>query len=410
MFAATVPAVSTDASAQSANCVRLKSQLSKVRSTSRGRNSRKYNKWNKAANQQRAALQRAKAQARRAGCVRGLFTRQKPVCTGLKTKISRMQANLSKLKRGRDRFAGGGGNKGAEKRILAKMHRMGCGRQKNIRVAKRSEKRRSKSSTRASRGGLLSLLFGAERKHSPNVRVSRARLQPDENRRDKKRWRRVDPNSMKGRWNFERDYGRQDGGANYGRRVSGRGGSYRTLCVRTCDGYYFPISFTTSRRNFLRDQAVCAAMCPAADVRLYVHRNPGQESEEMVSVNGEPYTDLAAAFAYREKFNPSCSCGRVTSALTTLKVRGDGTGLKKITLSGDEYNTTSAQDALRKSLPIPELKLPPDEDPDTIINIEGRFTPTLTARGTQIAGETTNIAEDDKKRVRQVGTTFFVDQ
>ncbi len=214
---------------------------------------------------------------------------------------------------------------------------------------------------------------------------------------------------MEGRWDFDRDFEPEQPYDYNG--IPGFGGSFRTLCVRTCDGYYFPISFTTSSHNFKRDQAVCAAMCPAANVRLYVHRNPGQESEDMVSVDGEAYAKLDTAFAYRESFNPKCSCGRVTSALTTLSVRGDGTGLQQITLSGDEFNTTSANDELRKSLPIPEIKLPHDEDPDTVINVEGRFTPTLVTRAGEIGGETEQISSAPvKKRVRKVGTSFFVDQ
>lgn len=403
VFAATIPAVSVDASAQSASCVRLQSQLSQLQRTSAGRNTRKFNKWNKAARQQRAALQRASAQSRRAGCRAGLFSRPKPVCNALKVKIGRMQANLAKLQKGRDRYAGGG-NRGAEERILAKMRRMRCGQQ-DVRVARLSDEKRYKASSRRRNQGLLSLLFDGQGRRSSSVRVSRARMRDME----EDRWRRVDPNAMESRWDFDRDF-EPDQGYDYD-GVPGFGGSYRTLCVRTCDGYYFPISFTTSSRNFKRDQAVCAAMCPAADVRLYVHRNPGEESEDMVSVDGEPYAKLETAFSYRESYNPSCGCGRVTSALTTLKVRGDGTGLERITLSGDEFNTKSPNEELRKSLPIPQPKLPHDEDPDTVINVEGRFTPSLAARASQIGGDTAATASVPvKKRVRQVGTTFYVDQ
>ena len=54
----------------------------------------------------------------------------------------------------------------------------------------------------------------------------------------------------------------------------GWGGSgYRTLCVRTCDGYYFPISFSAGRQRFKTDEVVCKAMYGSATAELYVHSN-----------------------------------------------------------------------------------------------------------------------------------------
>ena len=52
-------------------------------------------------------------------------------------------------------------------------------------------------------------------------------------------------------------------------------GTFRTVCVRTCDGYYFPISYATTSEQFPADARTCTAMCPGADVRLYSYANPG---------------------------------------------------------------------------------------------------------------------------------------
>ena len=86
---------------------------------------------------------------------------------------------------------------------------------------------------------------------------------------------------------------------------------YRTMCVRTCDGYYFPVSFSASPLEFDRDAQRCATMCPGADVSLFFHRVPDQESEDMVSVADQtPYRSLPTAFAYRSgnTDNPQCGC------------------------------------------------------------------------------------------------------
>jgi hypothetical protein len=80
------------------------------------------------------------------------------------------------------------------------------------------------------------------------------------------------------------------------------------LCVRTCDGYYWPISFSTSASRFADDERVCQRMCPAAEVVLYSHRNPGEDVSQAVSISGRLYTELPNAFRYRKTYDPSCSC------------------------------------------------------------------------------------------------------
>ena len=39
-------------------------------------------------------------------------------------------------------------------------------------------------------------------------------------------------------------------------------GGTRTLCVRLCDGYYFPIEFDASSSRFDADAAACQSMYP----------------------------------------------------------------------------------------------------------------------------------------------------
>ncbi len=39
-------------------------------------------------------------------------------------------------------------------------------------------------------------------------------------------------------------------------------GPYRTMCVRTCDGAFFPITSNATPADFGRDAASCAARCP----------------------------------------------------------------------------------------------------------------------------------------------------
>ena len=93
-------------------------------------------------------------------------------------------------------------------------------------------------------------------------------------------------------------------------RTQGRAtpNTVRTLCVRACDGYYFPISFSTSKKYLEVDEATCQRLCPAGDAALYFHsRRAGPET--MVSIDGSSYTDLPNAFRYRKVLDRSCTCG-----------------------------------------------------------------------------------------------------
>ena len=84
-------------------------------------------------------------------------------------------------------------------------------------------------------------------------------------------------------------------------------GTYRTLCVRLCDGFYFPINFSATRGRFDDDAKTCERGCPG-QARLFVYPNPGGEVEDMVDLSGQSYRDLKAAFLYRTQYVPSCRC------------------------------------------------------------------------------------------------------
>lgn len=84
-------------------------------------------------------------------------------------------------------------------------------------------------------------------------------------------------------------------------------GTYRTVCVRTCDGYFFPISFATTPDRFAADEAACRSRC-SSSARLYVYPNPGAEPEQMVNLSGQPYSALKSAFLFRTNYDAGCTC------------------------------------------------------------------------------------------------------
>ncbi len=110
------------------------------------------------------------------------------------------------------------------------------------------------------------------------------------------------------------------------RYYSGGGGTYRTLCVRRCDGFFFPISFSTTEDQFFADADQCQSMCPGTEASLYVYRNPGEDASAMVSLDGTPYSEMENAFRYRTEFDASCTCKS-----TNMSVAGYG----RSTYTGD---------------------------------------------------------------------------
>ena len=112
------------------------------------------------------------------------------------------------------------------------------------------------------------------------------------------------------------------------------GSTFRTICVRMCDGYYFPISFVTTQDHLQHDAQVCQSQC-GGPAKLYYYPNPGGEVQQAVGLDGTPYTALHNAFRYRKELVSSCSC----------KGPGDGTDAIADVQSQQPANDAAAADA-----------------------------------------------------------------
>jgi len=80
-----------------------------------------------------------------------------------------------------------------------------------------------------------------------------------------------------------------------------------TVCVRACDGGFFPVTYfgAGSRSDTL--EQVCQSQCPNAEVALYSFPFGGT-IDEAVSSSGEPYAHLLNAHKFEQSYEPSCSC------------------------------------------------------------------------------------------------------
>jgi hypothetical protein len=199
----------------------------------------------------------------------------------------------------------------------------------------------------------------------------------------------------------------------------GYGNTYRTLCVRSCDGFYFPISFSTTTDRFQADQQACQAACPGTAVSLYVHRNPGEEVESMVSLSGTRYSNLPTAFKYRTNYDASCSCGAATpsvmeqltaqAAALTPQNAPYGT-LPPVSIPGANatfYPLVPAPTGQVVMVPIPSLRPARSEDPETLSGRAGSLTPRpiIDQPGQLVAG-----VREDGRPIRVVGPTYYIAQ
>lgn len=86
-----------------------------------------------------------------------------------------------------------------------------------------------------------------------------------------------------------------------------RGGSYRTVCVRLCDGAFFPISYSAQRSHMYGDADVCRNKCWGTESRLFYHHHSA-DMKEAVDLAGRSYKSLSTAFLFRKKLVEGCAC------------------------------------------------------------------------------------------------------
>src|SRR6202047_3653360 len=240
-------------------CPRLEAQLATIdRGGGSGDPAKddQIRRYQDAATKQQAELDRVTSQAKRMGCDSSgffsLFNGQSAQCGPVNNQIQQMRGNLdqitSSLERLRSGGLGGADRENQRRSVLTALAQNNCGPQ-------------YAAAARGS-GNFLDNLFNNNSTPTPPPGA---------------------------------DFGPQSG-------------TFRTVCVRTCDGFYFPISFATVPARFPDDEKTCKSLCPAAESSLYSYRNPGEDMTQAVSISGQPYSASPNAFRYRQEFNPSCAC------------------------------------------------------------------------------------------------------
>lgn len=246
---------------QSSTCAQLEASLG---SLDRGADS-----W--ASRQGQAAklrgdLERYSAQARSMGCdaPRGFLIFQgpprPPQCDQIDDQISRLRSSIAGLEKG-----GSSDQAGQRRALILALAQNNCGAQYTAAVrttAAPAQPQRPRN--------FLEAIFGAPVQSDPEESA------PD-----------VDLNAV----------------APAGK--SGGGGS-RTVCVRMCDGYFFPLSRASNSSRAASDDAMCKKLCPNADTQLFTMG--GEDIRNAYSISGQSYMSTPNALRYRKELVSSCSC------------------------------------------------------------------------------------------------------
>lgn len=361
------------ADAASAFCRKLERALARASSGGGG------GKIANAIRRQEAELAKATRRMRAAGCggLRGFFGGAE--CFRLSSTIRKMQNNLGNL-----RARGGGGGFGERERILAAIDANECRNPRPREQVVRVERERA-----------IRDLLEEERAE---------RIREQEERGEERKARKLPPAIERRDENRKRVARRDDGeDSQEDSLLNYAGDTYRTLCVRTCDGYYFPVSFSTTKQNFRRDQKACEQMCPGTETELYYHHAGEEESEDMVSVEGNrPYSALPAAFLYRTKGTAgtgACTCqataGNFVGAPDQEAKAGDSKPAVEIVPEG-------------KPVPVNTWRIDPLIDPETYANMRGGLDREAQIR--LLAGASGKAEPNSaRKPVRVVGPAFLPD-
>jgi hypothetical protein len=342
----TPPAPSPEQVTGNPICVRLESQLAALsRGSADPARGDQIKRYEDAVAKQQADLDRSLAQSKRLGCETGffsLFTGGGPQCQPINAQIQQMRDNLDRAMSELERLKSGSNDReGPRRALIGQLAQNNCGQQYQAAAAQ------------AGPGGFLDALFGGTIINSGG-----------------------------------------DGAPS---------GTYRTVCVRTCDGYYFPVSYSAVPNRFPDDQRACQRECPATETALYTYRNPGEDINQAVSLGGQPYTALPNAFRYRKEYSGACSCRRPgQSWADALKNSDDATTLE----SGDIVVTDQNAKALSQP-PAPKPAAKQSKGAAATSNANqspGAATPPPAAT----PNASTSAADSSANGVRNIGPPFVV--
>jgi hypothetical protein len=169
--------------------------------------------------------------------------------------------------------------------------------------------------------------------------------------------------------------------------------------VRTCDGYFFPMSNAASPRDFERDQKNCDSSCPGTEMQVFYTRGIGDDSADMTSsVTGRPYSELPTAYLYKQPETsrpPACGC----NAARNFEI---------IAGNPPSPEQTEADVETTPLIPGPVARPDPGADPESLANVEGGLD-RETIKRLAVKPSPTTLPPPERRKIRVVGPAFLPD-
>lgn len=162
-----------------------------------------------------------------------------------------------------------------------------------------------------------------------------------------------------------------------------------SFCVRTCDGYHFPLGDLDHPRDLPLHEDSCRAACPSAETVLFVSRGSRDIADAVSRSDGAPYAGLQTAFLHRATRVAGCSCKR-PDGMTQLMSRPDRT-----LRPGDVLVTPEGARVVRRDGALPSFEAPGAATRALRLMIEARLGPNHAAAWRDYrrdaAGETARV-------------------
>lgn len=200
-----------------------------------------------------AQISQLAGQFRSMGCERGGFLffgeQPPPQCGGIRAQMNQLQAQYQALQR----QAQGGGVEQRRAQLAAAI-------ENNCRA-------------QPERRGFFETIFGIEPRRPPELDSTLPELDPEQQQPTEDRAR--------------------------------MGGPY-TVCVRTCDGFFFPLANSPGGRD--GQDEMCQALCPGAETSAFGMSNGGDIQNAVQRSTGTPYASLPNAGKYTRSFDAACTC------------------------------------------------------------------------------------------------------
>ena len=122
------------------------------------------------------------------------------------------------------------------------------------------------------------------------------------------------------------------------------------VCVRTCDGYFFPAGNFVGKADIPRQESTCHSLCPNAETKLYVMPHDSDKIDEATSArDGRLYSDVAAKTQPEQDKDKTCSCQGAASDVARTKALFSDPTLQK----GDSVMTSQGLRVFRGARHFP---------------------------------------------------------